>query len=91
MQDDKKIVLLSENETENTRLTRRELVDEIRRVTNLNIDDASKILEIMYLTKHYFAFEEDEPLPNSNEDKETFEEFKQKINASINEGTKILH
>ena len=65
MQDDKKKVLLSETETEDTKLTRSELVNDIRRVTNLNINDVSKILEIIYLTKHYFSFGEDEQLPDT--------------------------
>jgi hypothetical protein len=63
--DDKKKVLLSETETTDTKLTREELVVEIRRVTNLNIDDVSKILEIIYLTKHHFAFGENEQLPDT--------------------------
>ena len=65
MKNDKNNGLLSETETTETKLTRKELVAEIRRITNLDKDDASKILEIISLTKHHFSFGEQEQLPNT--------------------------
>ncbi len=60
--DDNKMVWFSERETETTTLTREQLVDEIRRVTNLDAPVLDKILEIKYLIKHYFAIDPNEPL-----------------------------
>ena len=53
MQPDKKI-WFSEREDKVTWVTREQLVDEIRRVTNLDAPVKQKILEVDYLIRHYF-------------------------------------
>ena len=58
MKDYKKL-LFSENEDNVTWVTREQLVEEIRRVTNLDIPVKRKILEIDYLISHYF--DDDKP------------------------------
>ncbi len=64
MQPDKKI-WFSERETEATTLTREQLLNEIRRVTDLDAPVKQKILEIRYLIKHYFIIGENEELPDT--------------------------
>jgi hypothetical protein len=63
--EDIKKGLFSETETEDTKLTRPELVDEIRKVTNIEgLSDLDKLLEIKYLIKHYFVIDMHEELPD---------------------------
>ncbi len=61
MEDSKKI-WFSEREVADTELTREELVNEIKRVTELNATPLDKILEIRYLVKHYFVVPETEEI-----------------------------
>lgn len=56
---------MPEMPVEGTKLTRPELINEIRKITNQSeIPDISKVIHIEYLIKHNFEIAEDEPLPN---------------------------
>ncbi len=48
------------SDTENAKTARAMLVTEIRVVTDLNIDNAVKILEIQYLVRQFFESREQE-------------------------------
>ena len=57
-----KSIFFSETETENSALSREELLKEISRATALPASPLSKLLEIRYLMRHYFIVAKDEEL-----------------------------